>query len=195
MIEIISGTDRPNSNTLKVAKWLQAHYQSLKGVDVDLIDLTQLKLSDVADGDYFKGPRGTYLAAVERVTRAEGLVIVVPEYNGSYPGILKLFIDYWRYPDTFEHRPVAMIGLGTRWGGLRPVEHLQQALGYRNSYVFPNRVFLTHIKEVLKGGTITDPVLVDLLHVQSREFVKYIRALELQGLDANSKLKAQAPHK
>lgn len=190
MIEIISGTDRPGSNTHKIADWVHGLYKEL-GADVDMIDLAQLSLVDVAGGGYFTGAKGSYQAAVQRVNQAEGLVIVVPEYNGSFPGILKLFIDYWNYPVSFEHRPVALIGLGSRWGGLRPVEHLQQVFGFRNAYVFPNRVFLTHIKDVLKEGSVTDPLLVELVRTQTREFVKYIRALEHQGLDANSKLKAR----
>src|SRR5205814_1354361 len=118
------------------------------------------------------------LGAVERVTRASGVVLVVPEYNGSYPGVLKLFIDYWRYPETFESRPVAFVGLGNRWGGLRPVEHLQQALGYRNSYIFPNRVFLSNAKEVLKDGKVGDALMADLLKTQAKEFLRFVKALE-----------------
>lgn len=185
MIEIISGTDRPNSRTLTIAKHLLGVYRGLKA-DVNLLDLSELKLSDLASGEYYKGPVGTYKEAVRRVTEAQGLVIVVPEYNGSYPGILKLFIDYWHYPETFEHRPIALVGLGTRWGGLRPVEHLQQVFGYRNAYVYPNRVFLSHVKELLKEGRLQDQAMLDLLDTQARGFVRYIHALEQQHMDANS---------
>ncbi len=190
MIEIISGTDRPNSNSLKVAQWLLGNYKALKQ-PAQLLDLCQLNLNDVAGGPYFKGAGGTFRDAVARVNVAEGLVMVVPEYNGSFPGILKLFIDYWRYPDSFEHRPVAFVGLGLRWGGLRPVEHLQQVFGYRNAYVFPSRVFIHNIKEAFKEGEIADPMIADLLKVQARTFIKFIRSLKAEGLDANSLIKAK----
>jgi NAD(P)H-dependent FMN reductase len=179
---------------LKLSRWILARYREA-GAEADLLDLSQLDLGDVTGGDYNKGARGTYAKAVERVTKSEGLVVVVPEYNGSYPGILKLFIDYWHYPDSFEHRPIALVGLGLRWGGLRPVEHLQQVFGYRNAYVFPNRVFLTQVKQVLQGEEVTDPGIAELLKIQTREFIKYIRALEQQELDANSKIKARLPKK
>lgn len=192
MIEIISGTDRPGSRTLTVARHVQKLFQDQKA-DVDLIDLNRLDLSCASGGNYFGGARGDFQAAVDRVTRAEGLVVIVPEYNGSYPGILKLFIDYWRYPETFEHRPIALVGLGARWGGLRAVEHLQQAFGYRNAYLYPNRVFLTNVKDAMKDGEITDPALRDLLQLQAFGFLKFIRALEHQQLDANSIRKAKQP--
>jgi chromate reductase len=190
MIEIISGTDRPGSRTLTIAKHVLELYRK-QGATADLLDLAQMPASELSGGEYFKGAQGSYKKAVERVTEAEGVVIVAPEYNGSYPGILKLFIDYWRYPETFEHRPIAMVGLGTRWGGLRAIEHLQQALGYRNAYVFPNRVFFMNVKDILKDGKISDPQLTEMLELQTIGFVKYIRALEHQHLDANSIRKKQ----
>lgn len=185
MIEVIAGTNRPGSRTLTIAKHVLGIYKDLKA-DVNLIDLSALNLSDLSSGDYYKGAHGGYKDAVARVTEAQGLVIVVPEYNGSYPGILKLFIDYWHYPETFEHRPVAFVGLGNRWGGLRPVEHLQQALGFRNAYIYPNRVFLTNIKELLKDGSLQDKALLDMLDIQAHGFTRYIHALEQQQMDANS---------
>lgn len=186
MIEIISGTDRPNSYTKKVSDYVAQIYREHHKA-VGLIDLCDLKMTDVAGGDYYKGAQGTFKAAEERVHQADGLVIVVPEYNGSFPGSLKLFIDYWRYPATFEFRPVAFIGLGGRWGGLRPVEHLQQALGYRNAYIFPHRVFLSNIKNMFKDGKVDDSLVHELLQTQARDFYKFILALKSQGLDANSR--------
>jgi NAD(P)H-dependent FMN reductase len=187
MIEIIAGTDRQNSLTSKIAQMLLADYRALQ-VPAEMIDLSLLDFKELAGANYKTRP-GQFSEAVERVTRAEGVVMVVPEYNGSFPGALKLFIDYWRYPDTFENRPFAFVGLGTRWGGLRPVEHLQQVLGYRNGYIFPNRVFISHVKNIFKDGKIQDQLVDELLKTQSRDFIKFIRALKDEGLDANSRLK------
>lgn len=184
MIEIVSGTDRPGSYTKRVADYVLGVYREQK-LDVDLIDLNQLNYADVAGGDYYKGARGSFATAVERVTKADGVVLVVPEYNGSYPGALKMFIDYWRYPSTFENRPFAFVGLGTHWGGLRPVEHLQQVVGFRSAYCFPHRVFLANIKEIFKEGRVTDPLCHELVEKQAREFHRFIRGLKDQGLHAN----------
>lgn len=188
MIEVISGTDRPGSYSLKVANYVAGVYREYQQ-SVQVMDLAQLNLADAAGGNYYQGAKGTFKEAEERVHRADGLVIIVPEYNGSYPGILKLFIDYWRYPSTFEHRPVAFVGLGGRWGGLRPVEHLQQVMGYRNAYGFPQRVFLSNVKNIFKDEKVEDPVLHDLVQTQARDFIKFSQALKSQGLDANSRLK------
>ncbi len=188
MIEIVAGTDRPGSNTLKVAKFVQSLYQA-QNIPAQVLDLMEIKPADADGGNYFQGARGSLKVMVDRITAADGVVMLVPEYNGSYPGILKLFIDYWKYPETFEYRPFAFIGLGGRFGALRPVEHLQGVLGYRNGFLFPNRVFISNIKEALKDGVIVDSLLLELLNVQARDFGKYVTALKGQKLDANSRQK------
>ena len=172
MIEVIVGTDRPNSNSRKIANLLVEDYRALKS-EVGLIDLGQQDFSfGSIGGDYRGGARGAFKGLVARVTAADGLVLVVPEYNGSFPGALKLFIDYWQYPASFEGRPVAYVGLRLEWGGLRPVERLQQIMGYRSAYNFPNRVFIANVKDVLKDDKITDPLLLDLLKIRRARFFK-----------------------
>jgi NAD(P)H-dependent FMN reductase len=113
--------------------------------------------------------------------------MIVPEYNGSYPGILKYFIDHMKFPDSFESRPVCFVGLGGIFGGLRPVEHLQQVFGYRNSYIFPQRVFLINVHKIFVNNEITDPLVKDLVAQQTSTFVKFVGALKTSGLAATSK--------
>lgn len=183
MVQIISGTDRPGSRTLQVTNFIVGLYNELK-VPCELMDMAKLDLADAAGGDYYKGARGTFKTYVDKINAADGVVFVIPEYNGSFPGILKLFIDYWEYPRTFENRPMAFIGLGTRWGGLRPVEHLQQVVGYRNAFVFPHRLFITNVKDNFQNGEFKDPMMLDLVQTQTREFIKYMRGLRSENLDA-----------
>jgi chromate reductase, NAD(P)H dehydrogenase (quinone) len=191
---IISGTNRPNSRTLVVAQLVQQLYRD-QGESVEIIDLSKISLNAL-DGTQYgdKGILPPPIAdAIHKINTAEGVIVICPEYNGSYPGALKLFIDHWKYPDTFEHRPICMVGLGGTFGGLRPVEHLQQVFNYRNAYVFPNRVFLTNIWHNLKDGKMTDPNLMGLLRLQADRFSVYVRALQNEKMDANSILAVKKP--
>ncbi len=189
MIEIVSGTDRPGSNSRKIADILKSLYKA-EGADAEIIDLNELAFEDAIGGRYLEGATGSIKAAVDRVEKAEGLVMVVPEYNGSFPGALKLFIDYWRYPVSFEARAVAYVGVGYRWGGLRPVEHLQQVFGYRNAFNFPSRVFVSNVGKVLVDGKIVDPMVHELLQIQTRDFIQFIKALRHVKLHAHDKPQA-----
>lgn len=189
---IISGTNRPGSRTIVVCRIIQEIWAKL-GEQVEIIDLCELELESVTGKDY--GSENLPLkvkTAVEKIDNSDGLILVCPEYNGSMPGALKYFIDFWTYPRTFEARPVAFVGLGGRFGGLRPVEHLQGVFGYRNAYIFPIRVFLTDIFANLKDGSIQDARLFQLMEVQAQGFQKFARALASEGLDANSVLSAAA---
>lgn len=188
MLQIISGTNRPGSNTLQVARFAQGLYREI-GVASEIIDLMDVEMNAVT-GHYGESVPQAMQTAISKVNRAEGVVVVCPEYNGSYPGVLKYFIDHWVYPDSFEFRPVSFIGLGGRFGALRPVEHLQGVFGYRNGFVYPERIFLFNIGKLIKDGAIIDQPTVALMRLQVAGFHKFMTALAGAGLDANSRLKA-----
>jgi NAD(P)H-dependent FMN reductase len=190
MIIVVSGTNRPGSNTLKVCNIVQRLFSEQRE-PTKLIDLQKVEMEKMALAPYGKEQPPSVSEAVQDIKQADGVLVVSPEYNGSMPGILKYFIDHWTYPDCFEARPIACIGLGGRFGGVRPVEHLQQIFGYRNSYVFPERVFLTNVWQILKENQIADETVMSLLLSQVVNFRKFITALKSQGLDANSRLAAK----
>jgi chromate reductase len=190
---IISGTNRPNSRTRQVCELIQKHYSDL-GETAEILDLRDIGLGQLYEHDYgSKTLPDKARAAIDKIDHAEGLHIVTPEYNGSMPGALKLFIDYWTYPRSFEARPVAFVGLGGRFGGLRPVEHLQGVFGYRNAYIFPVRVFIMDVMNKLKDGQISDQMTAGLLKTQVEGFCRFVRALQSESLDANSVLHPKAP--
>lgn len=186
MKHIISGTDRKGSRTFQIAKMIANFYREA-GEDVEIIDLANLPTTELTHGVYTQQEfKGALREAIDKVNKSEGLIMVVPEYNGSVPGVLKLFIDHWKYPDSFENRPVAFIGLGGMFGGLRPVEHLQQIFGYRNAFIFPLRVFLMNVPKSLENGRLKDAVSEDLLKKQVVGFQKFVRALMSEKLHANN---------
>lgn len=182
MYLIISGTNRPDSRTLEVAKIMERLYIKKKQ-PVEILDLNTIGLENLNSSHYGETKKPESIQqAIEKVNSAEGLVVVCPEYNGSMPGALKLFIDHWAYPLSFEHRAVSFVGLGGRWGGLRPVEHLQQVFGYRNSFQYPDRVFITNVWDVLKNGTIKDKTINTLLESQVDGFIRFTAGLKSQKL-------------
>jgi NAD(P)H-dependent FMN reductase len=182
---IIIGTNRRKSRSRQVGSLVQKIYRDL-GEEVGMIDLAEIPLHALTGEQYGQELEPALAGPVAQVTGASGLIFIVPEYNGSLPGALKYFIDHWKYPETFEHRPVCMIGLGGMFGGLRPVEHLQQIMGYRNAFVFPQRIFLQNVWNVLKDGQINDALINSLLIKQAQDFQKFTQALETAGLDANT---------
>ncbi len=183
---IISGTDRPDSNSMKVCKILQGLYSEL-GEETEIIDLRDIPLSQLDGSQYGKRDLPNFEKWVDKTLKADSMHVVIPEYNGSYPGVLKYFIDHWKYPDSFEFRPVSFVGLGGRFGGIRPVEHMQGVFGYRNSFIYPERVFLMNIWNILDGDKITDPMANELLEKQVKGFCDFVKGLHQVKLHANDR--------
>lgn len=186
-LTIITGTHRNESKTREVCDQLVDRYAA--SADVTLLDLKDMPQEAFLPGAYKEKPQA-FLPMIDAVMMADGLIVVVPEYNGSYAGVLKHFIDLLPFPDAFEHRPVAFVGLAAGiWGGLRSVEHLQGVFGYRNGYVFPERVFVPRIYSVWDSEkkVFNDPLINELLDIQCERFVRFCKALKESGLSATSK--------
>lgn len=186
MFYIISGTNRPDSRSMEVAQLVSPLYREyFEGVHI--IDLHQVPMNQTDGGQYSKNQPEELKKYVDGVNNSEGLLVICPEYNGSMPGILKYFIDHWTYPDSFLFRPAAFIGLGGAFGGLRAVEHLQQVFGYRNAFIYPERVFLINVWDHLKEGQLTDKSAMDLIKRQAHGFSNYIKALRQYKLSAGTR--------
>lgn len=184
MITLIVGTNRPASNTRKVAQHVEEIYASLK-VPLHVLDLAQLPPEIFSPASYAEKP-ASFLPFAEGVVKSSGLIVVTPEYNGGMPGVLKYFIDMLKFPESFQKRPVCFVGLSAGiWGALRPIEQLQHIFGYRNAYIYPERVFLPQINSLLDDrGRLTDPELLGRLKSQAEgfiDFVERIQKIELRG--------------
>ena len=177
MIIIITGTNRPGSNTRKVTTHVEKAYQVL-GVPTQVLDLADLPPELFLPSAYEKSPP-TFKKFIDAILAADGLVVVTPEYNGSIPGVLKYFIDMLPFPESFEQRPVCFVGLAAGiWGALRPVEQLQAIFGYRNAYIYPERVFMPGINKLLnESGQFTSPDMEKRLHKQAEGFVVFVESL------------------
>jgi NAD(P)H-dependent FMN reductase len=182
MILIISGTNRPESNTRKVARRVEAIYESL-GVEFQGLDLAELPPEIFSPTSYAEKP-ASFKRFSDAILASEGVVIVTPEYNGGIPGILKYFIDMLPFPESFERLPVCFVGLAAGiWGALRPVEQLQAIFGYRDAFIFPERVFMPGIGKLLdESGQFTNGDLPKRLNQQAAGFVEFVEKLRQKNL-------------
>jgi chromate reductase len=189
VITLIIGTNRPGSNARKVARHVEEIYAELN-VPLHVLDLAQLPPEIFSPASYAEKP-AAFRPFAEAVLRSAGLHVVTPEYNGSLPGVLKYFIDMLKFPESFERRPVCFVGVAAGiWGALRPVEQLQAIFGYRNAYVYPERVFLSQINNLLDdNGHLKDAELVGRLKKQAHGFVNFVERVQqtkLRGAGAGT---------
>src|SRR5882724_6778697 len=96
MMTLIVGTNRPGSNTRKVARHVEEIYARLQ-IPLRVLDLAQLPPEIFSSASYGEKP-ASFAPFADAVLKSTGLIIVTPEYNGSMPGVLKYFIDMLKFP-------------------------------------------------------------------------------------------------
>ncbi len=177
MITVISGTNRPGSNTRKIAVLVQEMLQET-GEEVTLLDLGELPPEIFAESSYASKPT-SFAPFQEQILKTEGVLTVLPEYNGSFPGVLKYFIDMLRFPESLYEKPAAFVGISSgRWGGLRAVEHLEMIFQYRHAHLFGRRCFIPDVRRALdENGRLTDAEIEERLKRTARDFARFCRNL------------------
>ncbi|HEX9782752.1 MAG TPA: NAD(P)H-dependent oxidoreductase [Opitutaceae bacterium] len=177
MLTLIIGTNRPGSNTAKIAREVISAYGTL-GEELQIVNLADLPPEIFSPSSYAEKP-AVFRPFVDKILGSEGLIVVTPEYNGGIPGVLKYFIDMLPFPESFEARPVCFVGLAAgQWGALRPVEQLQAIFGYRNAYIYPVRVFVPGVEAVVdEAGQLTDGALRKRLAKQAAGFAAFARTI------------------
>ncbi len=163
---IISGTNRPGSNTLRVAKLYQQLLQN-KSVAANFISLEGM---DVAT-------RNTALATLEQEVLAptQKFIFIVPEYNGSFPGVLKSLLDNTDIQKCWWGKKALLTGVSTgRAGNLRGMEHLTGVLHYLKMHVFYNKLPISVVNTLLTvEHRIEDAPTLKVINEQLDGFIQF----------------------
>ena len=100
-------------------------------------------------------------------------ISVVPEYNGSFSGVLKAFIDTWE-PKRVIGKKSALVGLAAgRAGNLRGMDHMTNILHYLQFDVLHFKIPISKIYDYISDGKLTDLETVDLIKKQMSLFQNF----------------------
>jgi chromate reductase len=145
MITIVSGTNRSNSNTLKVAEYYLRTIQG-KGQEVRIFDLKELPAS-IIETDLYGKRSEAFRPIQQMVTATTKFLFIIPEYNGSFPGVLKTFIDACDFPESFYDKKAALTGISSgKYGNIRGIDHFSGICSYLHLNVLPLRLHIPVIK-------------------------------------------------
>lgn len=173
MITIIAATNRPNSNTLKVAKYYQQQLK-LKGVESNLFSLEHLPI-DVLNTDMFGKRSEAFQRIQDLILATDKFLFVMPEYNGSYPGVLKVLIDACNFPDSFYDKKTALVGLSSgKYGNIRGVDHFTGVCHYIHLHILPLRIHIPNIKTELDAdGNLIKEDTIKFTNEQIEKFIRF----------------------
>ncbi|PIR88067.1 MAG: NADPH-dependent FMN reductase [Candidatus Harrisonbacteria bacterium CG10_big_fil_rev_8_21_14_0_10_45_28] len=152
-IPVILGTNREGRNSENVAKWLMEQLENYPEIETVLFDARDF---DLPKSDYGQSIKGEFFAWTQATERADGFILIVPEYNHGYPGILKSMLDML-FPE-FHHKVAGLVGLSIGpWGGVRALENLVPVLReFKMMVSSPDLVFPRVQDVVSEDGKIQD---------------------------------------
>jgi NAD(P)H-dependent FMN reductase len=115
-IPVILGTTRKGRMSAHAARFMVERIEKRRGVATELIDIEELPMPLDDAGEGIKDP-----AFAEKMARADALVIVTPEYNHSFPGLLKHVLDSCL--KEYIHKAAGIVGISAGpFGGVRAIQ-------------------------------------------------------------------------
>ena len=173
MITIVSSTHRPDSNSKKIAQFYQKELKAL-GADSQILDLQDLPQNFMFSNMFGEKDNG-FKAVQTLVSETQKFVFVIPEYNGSFPGILKSFIDACEFPASFKGKKAALVGLSTgRYGNIRGVGHFTGICHYIGMEVLPNKIYFPKVQlELTDNGSLKNEDTLKFTREQIAQIAEY----------------------
>lgn len=176
-IPVILGSIRKNRESAKVAKFVIDLLAGSYGVNAELIDLKELDLPMLEDRSDLPPQFSDFRA---RIDRANSVVIVAPEYNGGYPGVLKNALDYLK--DEFRRKPFGIVTVSSAWsGGLLCLVSLRQVIMHRGGIPVPATLSVSVVQQSFDGdGNSCDPAFQRRASAYLDELLWLTEAMEEQ---------------
>ncbi len=165
MYTIISGTNRIESHTEKVA----AEYRRI--LNEKNIDSTIFSLKNV---DVLHRNKDFQNIENEILFPSQKFIFIIPEYNGTFPGVLKAMIDTSEIKKAWYGKKALLTGVSTgRAGNLRGMDHLSACLHYMKMNVHYNKLPISVIDKVIdKNGRLNEATLKSI-DEQLNEFILF----------------------
>ena len=168
MITIISGTNREGAYS-RIVSEIYGEIFERKGQAFQIIDLKDLPPDFIFTASYeHSGEHPVFNEIQKQIDNSDKFVFVVPEYNGSFPGVLKAFLDGLEYPRSFKGKTAALVGLASgHIGGALALSHLTDVLHYMGVMVLPIKPRLPRISKILVNRKFADEIYTELLEEQA----------------------------
>jgi NAD(P)H-dependent FMN reductase len=173
MYTLICATHRPGNKTLGVLRSYRNIIEK-KGISVVELDMSDLPDSFISSDGFGKRTEAVDKLISEKLSQSEKLVIVAPEYNGSFPGIFKTFIDAVD-PKIFRGKKAALVGVASgRAGNLRGLDHLTDIMHHLQVEVLSLKVPISKLEEMLdENGAVANAEILDALNKQAQMLIDF----------------------
>jgi len=155
-LPVILGTPRQGRMSEHAARFVFSEVSKRPDMETELIDIRNLRFSIDDAGEAIKDSQFS-----ATVNRADGLILVVPEYNHSFPGLLKHVLD--TNLKEYIHKAVGVCGVSAGpFGGARMIQSLLPVLRELGLVTIFWDVYFGNAGKLFDPatGNITDPAYV-----------------------------------
>ena len=165
MYTIISGTNREGSHTEKVA---EEYKRILKEKDINAGILTLKNL------DVLKRTPGFIKIEKEILIPTQKFIFILPEYNGTFPGVLKAMIDNSDVKKVWYNKKALLTGVSTgRAGNLRGMDHLSASLHYLKMNVHHNKLPISVVDKMMDADGRLNEETIKVINEQLDDFINF----------------------
>lgn len=174
MITIIMPSTRPGGKSAVVADEYKKALDAL-GEPCQILNLAEFTPQMIEATHYTFAPDRCGFEGIQQLVDAsDKFVFILPEYNGSFPGLVKVFVDACRYPDTFQGKKAAMIGLsaGTQ-GAALAMAHFADILNYFGAHTLALRPRFIRINDAIQNGELLDEEYRYFIRLQAEQLKNF----------------------
>jgi NAD(P)H-dependent FMN reductase len=157
-VPIIVGSTRRDRQSIKVARFVLARLQSRQGVETELLDLLEYNFPIMEERLHRRNdPPPRLREYADKIGRADSLIIVTPEYNNGYPGVLKNAIDYL-LPE-YERKPIGIVTVSAGgFGGINCLAQLRLVTLGMGAFPIPENLSISRVQDSFgEDGMPRDP--------------------------------------
>lgn len=174
-VTIVAATSREDAVSAQMARFYQ-QVLAEKGVDANIIDLKDIP-SNILETTLYKKvklPNEAWDKMQDMVSATDKFVFIIPEYNGSFPGILKVWVDAMKFPVSFKHKKACMLGIadGTQ-GSAMAMSHFADVLNYVGVHTLALRPRFIHIGKYVRDGQLHNEEYWQFMRLQAEQFVAF----------------------
>ncbi len=180
-IPVILGTAREGRRSENAARFVLEEVKKRAEVESELMDARDFRLPVTDNSE----ESDTAKRFEKIVSRADGFIIVSPEYNHGYPGELKMMLDMLY--EQYARKPVAICGVSSGgMGGVRMVEQLRLVAIEFHMVPIQTAVYFSNIGKLFDGnGVITDLSYSQRVQKLLDELIWYGQALKAARANGN----------
>lgn len=177
-IPVLLGSTRRDRQSPRAADFVLDRLRSRDGVTSELLDLLELDIPMMEERlQHLEDPSPGLVALARAIGRADGLVIVAPEYNHGYPGVLKNALDHLRA--EYSRKPVGIVSVSAGGlGGIRCLEQLRLVVLGLGAVPIPAALSISRIQAAFdERGRPTDAGMERRVDTFLDELTWYAEAL------------------